>query len=125
MAKFFKNTPNTGDSSAYFFKNITDSFDSSNFNLLANQVFKFEQSPRSEKHNSPGAMQYTDSIANELQNQLGINISQGDAFPNNPNFHSAYFDSIADGTKASKYVISKIASKNSDPFEFYSTYAHG
>ena len=125
MAKFFKNTPNTGDSSAYFFKNITDSFDSSNFNLLANQVFKFEQSPRSEKHNSPGAMQYTDSIANELQNQLGINISQGDAFPNNPNFHSAYFDSIADGTKASKYVISKIANKNPDPFEFYSTYAHG
>ena len=88
MAKFFKNTPNTGDSSAYFFKNITDSFDSSNFNLLANQVFKFEQSPRSEKHNSPGAMQYTDSIANELQNQLGINISQGDPFPNNRNIHS-------------------------------------
>ena len=83
-------------------------------------ISKQEAGDRASRHNNPGAVMITDELSKKF------NAIPGDAFPDNPNFKTAYFENPDDGVSATKHIIKNLYyNADGDLNKFASIYTLG
>ena len=94
-------------------------------NAILESILKFESGDRAKRHLNPGAVIYSQNLAEKMFDIYGFDFMRGDEFKgaDDRSYNTADFNSASDAILATRYIISNLLKKSKGNIErFISSY---
>ena len=94
-------------------------------NSILESILRFESGDRAKRHLNPGAIIYSQNLAEKMFDIYGFDFMRGDEFKgaDDRSYNTADFNSASDAILATRYIISNLLKKSKGNIErFISSY---